>query len=122
MRADSPNQRGARPGYGENCCPKCCPKFLALAIDPETESRLIGVRPIRKIKFENPSKGHASRWRRDHIIADFIRQHVGPGHSLEAAYEKAKARFHISRSVAQAIWQQHLADMKDAEERNLAGL
>ena len=49
-------------------------ELLALAIDPDSKSHFIGMVPARKINFGNLKKGHSSRWRRDIIIAEWIRR------------------------------------------------
>src|SRR5580692_7700135 len=40
-------------------------ELLALAIDPETKSRFIGMVPARRIKFESVRRGRKPTWRRD---------------------------------------------------------
>ena len=52
-------------------------EMIALAIDPDTPSRIPGLKPLRKIRFESVARGKASTWRRDLRVADFIRREIG---------------------------------------------
>jgi hypothetical protein len=94
-------------------------ELLALAIDPETPSRYIGMTPTRQIRFESVRRGRPSTWRRDVLIAGFIRRELARSQKLEAAYAAAMAKFKISRSTAQAIWNWHCRSIKDAQARGL---
>jgi hypothetical protein len=104
-------------------------EMLALAVDPDMPSRFIGMRPLRKIRFESVARGKASTWRRDLHIADFIRKEISntasPGKDgvskpkIEAVLKAAEEQFGISRATAQRVWKEHEQAMAiaDAEWR-----
>jgi hypothetical protein len=104
-------------------------ELLALAIDPDTPSSWPGMRPTRKVKFENVGRGPPSTWARDLMIVEFIsarrRDHMNehaktwclderaqtwrPGtppwkEQMESYYEAAHEYFNVSRSTVQAVW------------------
>jgi hypothetical protein len=91
-------------------------ELLAMAIDPETKSRFIGMAPTRRIKFESVRRGQKSTWRRDLLIMDRIRQELGQTNKLEAAYNAVMCEYGISRATAQAIWKRHCAALTDASK------
>lgn len=84
-------------------------ELLALAIDPRMPSRIPGMKPTRRIRFESPSRGKPSTWARDLLVVDLIRRTRFNSDSgkLEAAITTAVERFGISRSAVQAIWARH---------------
>jgi hypothetical protein len=123
LEPDSAEEKRARSALARRIrdhMPGFTGELLALAIDPDTKSRFVGMVPTRKIRFENLKKGHASRWRRDLIIAHFIEKQLAQGHKPEIAYAKACEEFGVSRGVAQRTLDWHREAMKDAAKRNLA--
>jgi hypothetical protein len=104
-------------------------EILALAIDPDTPSRFVGMKPLRTVRFESVARGRASTWRRDLHIAHFIRAEIGhtvirgkdgvPKPKIEAALHAAMQEFGVSRATAQAIWKRHQEAMADALTRGL---
>jgi hypothetical protein len=104
-------------------------EILALAIDPVTPSRFIGMKPLRTIRFESVARGKTSTWRRDLRVAHFIRTEIGhtakrgkdgvPRPKIEAALQAAVEEFGVSRATAQAIWKRHQEAMADALKRGL---
>jgi hypothetical protein len=104
-------------------------EVIALAIDPNTPSHIIGLKPLRMVRFESVARGKASTWRRDLRVLHFIRMEIGntvkrgkdgvPRAKIEAALQAAVAEFGISRSTAQAIWKRHQEAMADAVRQGL---
>lgn len=119
---DSPEELRARAVLARTVreyVPGFSGELLALALDPDTKSRMIGMKPTRKIKFESVKRGLPSMWRRNVLIAGFIRSDFAQHGKLEAAISAATAKFKISRTTAQNIWQERCDAMKDAATRRL---
>jgi hypothetical protein len=116
IEANSPDERRAREALArqvrEGRLGGFVKEFLALAIDPWTESTHLGMRPLRKVEFKSATPGPAPTWARDLLIIDFMRRFrretpAGKPLNLEAAIKAAEDHFGISRSQAHAIWQRH---------------
>jgi len=96
-------------------------ELLALAIDPDTPSRIPGLPPTRKIQFGPITQGPGATWARDQLVIHCIneelhsqgkqQEHLSPElrkpPQMEAAYAVAKSRFKLSRSSVQSIWKNH---------------
>jgi hypothetical protein len=84
-------------------------ELLALAIDPKTPSPIPGMKPTRKIQFENPKRGKPSQWARELLIVGFIRREMRKGKNgkLEPCLLEAEKKFGLSRSRLHEIWQDH---------------
>jgi hypothetical protein len=90
-------------------------ELLALAIDPHTSSRYIGMTATRRVRFESPARGKPAEWQRNLIIAEFIRKQLSRySGNVEAANAAAMTEFGISRSTAQTIWKWREQAIKDA--------
>ncbi len=82
-------------------------ELLALAIDPRTPSKIPGMRPTRKIKFESPTRGNSAKWGRDLMVVDFIKAQLRESRSppkFEAAIVAAMEHYQISRRQVRDIW------------------
>jgi hypothetical protein len=82
-------------------------ELLALAIDPATPSTHLGMKPTRTVQFISPSRGKASTWAHDLLVADFIKRKLHECPKKEAALAAAADRFNIKRSRLQQIWKAH---------------
>jgi hypothetical protein len=80
-------------------------ELLALAIDPSTPSPMPNMRPTRKIKFENPTRGKPPTWARDLAIIYFINRERRTK-SVEQAVGEAADHFGLERSRTWEIWTQ----------------
>jgi hypothetical protein len=89
-------------------------ELLALAIDPDTKSSLPNMAPTRKIKFENPTTGHASTWRRDAEIRYLIERKYLPE-------EAAKATARVLKSYRKISDERPLRRLIEAVERARTG-
>jgi hypothetical protein len=121
-KPDSPEElkaRGALARVVRDYVPGFSGELLALAIDPDTPSRFVGMAPTRKVKFESVNRGRPAAWRRNVRVAEFIRRQLAECDQHEAAYAAAAAKFRISRSTAQSIWQWRVDAMQDAKHREL---
>jgi len=81
-------------------------ELLALAIDPSTPSPMPNMRPTRKIKFENPTRGNPSTWARDLAIIYFINRRRRTK-SIEQAIGEAADHYGLERSRTWEIWTQY---------------
>ena len=84
-------------------------EFLALAIDPDTPSRIPGVKPPRRIRFQSPARGLPSTAMRDLWIAALIRNLTIRGVKKEAALKSAEEAYGINRSTALAACRRYSA-------------
>jgi len=86
-------------------------ELLALAIDPYTPSKIPGMKPTRRIRFESPARGKSSTWARDLSVVGFIRTqraHWTDGKfKQDAVVQAAMSKFGLSRATVQAIWRRH---------------
>jgi hypothetical protein len=80
-------------------------EFLALAIDPWTESTWPGMRPMLKITFARATSGPKPTWARDLLIVHFIREQLrDKGGKEDAALKAAETKFGLGKSQTHAIW------------------
>jgi hypothetical protein len=117
LTRNSPEERKARAALARLIRDKMLGfsgELLAMAIDPRTPSTWPGMKPTRRIRFENP--GRASTLMRDKHVVDFIRKQRfnGTANKLEPHLAAAEKRFGIKRSRVHAIWSAHEKMLKAA--------
>ena len=88
-------------------------ELLALAIDPWTPSKIPGMKPTRRIKFESPARGKSIAWIRDLEIVALVNKTLrvqsakmkpGAKVKLDAALAAAEKEYGLSRTRIHKIW------------------
>jgi len=109
---------------------------LALAIDPDTPSKIPGLVPTRKIQFEPITRGPGATYARDQLVIQTIneelhsqgmqQEHLSPElrkpPQMEAAYAVAASLFNLRRSSVQSISKNYRLIFERARTRRVPAI
>jgi hypothetical protein len=87
-------------------------EFLALAIDPDTSSKITGLKPPRHIRFQSPSRGLPSTAMRDLWVAILIHNLTRQGEKKDYALKRAEEAYGIDHSTAVAAHRKYRAQLE----------
>jgi hypothetical protein len=107
--AEERNARAALARTVRDFMPGFSGELLALAIDPRTPSKIPGMAPTRRIRFESPARGKSSQWARDLLVVGAIRRalfHSKTGKEDQAC-AVAEQQFGLSPAAVKKIWRRH---------------
>lgn len=117
LKRNSPEERKARRMLArqlrDGTLGGIASELLALAIDPDTPSKVPDMRPILEIEFKSKARRNKSTWARDKLVVHFIKQWLWTNAGTdrlpkeEAAKYAAEQYFGLGRSQVSEIWQRY---------------